>query len=506
MRQERAIGTALVIGLVCSWALCASSAAVAASAACPVVTQEEGTVCATSAIPTGDRSTSVLLLEKMAPTEVRVGQSFDYDIKVTNLTPCPADDVVVTDRLPTGFRFVKAVPKETEARGNRLQWNLGTLEGKASKLIRVSGTAVGEGEITMCASVAYTPVTCATLVAINPALRLVKTAPAEVMLCDPIPVKWVVTNTGSGAARNVKVTDTLPAGMVTADGQRSLSFDAGNLDQGQSREFTATLKAEQTGKFTNNAAATADAGLKAQAAATTVVRQPVLALVKASSRPQVFLGQTFMYGITVSNQGDAPAQNTTIRDELPRGTTFKAASDGGQLAQGAVVWNVGTLAPEASKKVTLTLKAADIGTVRNTAKAEAVCAAAVSATETTKVVGIPAILLEVIDLQDPVEVGDNTTYVITATNQGSANGTNVQIKCTFEATAKYVTASGATQHTVQADVVTFAPLPSLAPQAKATWKVEVNAVRAGDVRFAVAMTSDQISRPVDETEATNFYE
>ena len=54
--------------------------------------------------------------------------------------------------------------------------------------------------------------------------------------------------------------------------------------------------------------------------------------------------------------------------------------------------------------------------------------------------------------------------------------------------------------------VTFAPLASLAPKAKTSWKVVVKGVKAGDTRFKVSMTSDQMTRPVEETESTNFYQ
>jgi uncharacterized repeat protein (TIGR01451 family) len=120
--------------------------------------------------------------------------------------------------------------------------------------------------------------------------------------------------------------------------------------------------------------------------------------------------------------------------------------------------------------------------------------------------GIPAVLLEVVDLVDPVPVGGQTTYVITATNQGSMAGTNITIICTLEDNEQYVSSSGATNGTVDGKTVKFAPLPSLAAGAKATWQVVVKAVKAGDVRFTVKMNTGEFERPVDETEATNLYE
>ena len=145
------------------------------------------------------------------------------------------------------------------------------------------------------------------------------------------------------------------------------------------------------------------------------------------------------------------------------------------------------------------------GTYENTATAKAECASSVSASASTAVKGIAAILLEVIDVDDPIELGTNETYVITVTNQGTSAGTNIKIVCTLEDNVEYVSASGPTTANVKDSVVTFGPLPRLAPRAKATWRVVVKAVKAGDVRFKVTMTSDQLRRPVEETESTEMY-
>src|SRR5687768_9733767 len=52
------------------------------------------------AYPTGNRNTSSLLIERLSPPEVRVGESYEYQIKVTNLTNATLSDVVVREKLP----------------------------------------------------------------------------------------------------------------------------------------------------------------------------------------------------------------------------------------------------------------------------------------------------------------------------------------------------------------------------------------------------------------------
>jgi uncharacterized repeat protein (TIGR01451 family) len=133
------------------------------------------------------------------------------------------------------------------------------------------------------------------------------------------------------------------------------------------------------------------------------------------------------------------------------------------------------------------------------------CAPQVDASATTDIMGIPAILLEVIDIEDPIAIGGVQTYVITATNQGSAPATNVKINCSLESAQEYVSGDGPTAVTGKGDTISCAPYPSLRPGAKATWRVKVKALKAGDIRFKAVMTSDQLSRPVEETEATTQY-
>src|SRR3954452_2359710 len=49
----------------------------------------------TLAYPTGDRRTSALLLEATGPGQVRVGQQYNYTLRVTNLTDTPLHDVAI---------------------------------------------------------------------------------------------------------------------------------------------------------------------------------------------------------------------------------------------------------------------------------------------------------------------------------------------------------------------------------------------------------------------------
>lgn len=449
-------------------------------------------------------SGGVVRLDMQMPREVTAGAAFDHTLKVTNLTDTIVTDVVVTERLPKNYKFQRSDPS-AKADETKLVWTLDSMDPKAVQLITVSGVATSADCLTHCATVTFQVPACASAEIIEPKLALTKTAPREVTLCDPFPVKFVVSNNGTGSVQGVKVQDTLPAGLTTADGRREVLFDAGTLAAGQSKEQTIQLKASKTGEYVNKAVATSASGMKAEAATTTTVRQPVLAITKSGPEKQ-YAGRPLTYKITVTNKGDSAAVNTVVEDTIPQGIPAVQASAGGTVSGSKVVWQLGTLAPNASRELTVSYTASQIGTLSNTATARAVCADQVTASATTAIQGIAAVLLEVVDTMDPVEIGSQTTYIITATNQGSIPSTDIEIVATLEEAQEFVSADGATSPTVQGRTIKFAPLGSLAARQKAAWRVVVKAAKPGDVRFTVAMNTAELGRPVDETEATQQYQ
>lgn len=458
------------------------------------------------AYPTLDRATSYALIETKSPTEVRVGQPFDMTLVVTNLSDSlNLTDIVVTDPLPDGYTLVSADPVPASTDGNIAKWNIGKLAPKQSKTIYVKGSTSKSGALLQCASMTCTPQGCTEIVAVSPALKLTKSAPKDSLICDPIPVKYVVSNTGTGSVRNARVRETLPQGVVTDKGATTLDFDAGTLAAGQSREFTANLKPAKTGALDGKAFATADGGLASDAATSTAVHQPVL-IITNTGRKEQYIGRPITYDMTVTNNGDWTANDTLLVTTLPPGTKLLEASANAKVAGDKVQWSLGNLDPKAGKRVTLTLSGSTAGTVQYKATASAYCADPVSATAETLLKGIPAVLLEVVDISDPIEVGKEETYEIVVTNQGSANDTNIAIVCTLDDSVNYVTASGPTEPKVEGKTITFTPLKSLAPKGKATWKLVVNATKPGDTRLKVSMETDQTDRPVEETESTHFYE
>jgi uncharacterized repeat protein (TIGR01451 family) len=120
--------------------------------------------------------------------------------------------------------------------------------------------------------------------------------------------------------------------------------------------------------------------------------------------------------------------------------------------------------------------------------------------------GIASCRLEATDLEDPIEVGSQTTYVVTVTNQGSAADTNVRITCTLDDKVQYTTSAGSTPGTLMGKTLTFSAVRTLDPKAKVSWRIVVKGIQPGDARFKVTMNSDKLTVPMEYTEVTHIYQ
>ena len=191
-----------------------------------------------------------IAITKDAPAREIVNNQFAYSIVVSNPSPVGADDVVVTDTLPAGIAYVSSAPS-AKVSGQALTWSLGTLKAQGRQEIRVHVKGTRVGKFDNCADVraahGLSARDCASTVIVAPALALEKQCTPEVLICDPISYTLTVRNTGDGPAKNVTVSDRLPAGLTTTDGKSTVTQSVGTLEAGQSRQIQFQAKANKTG-------------------------------------------------------------------------------------------------------------------------------------------------------------------------------------------------------------------------------------------------------------------
>lgn len=462
------------------------------------------------AFPTGNRNSSDLLVEQIGAREVRVGQPYTFQVRVTNLTNQTLTGVVVRERIPENFKLASdQTPREGDKDG-RARFDVGELGPKQSKTIDVTGTASEPGTLDTCISAQYNPpMLCTHVAVVAPAIKAIVEGPSQVDVCQDLAYRYTVTNTGTGTAHNVVLQETLPDGLTTTDGQKSFSVNVGDLAQGQSKDVTARLKASEAGRFSTYAIAHSDAGDAKTQMVETQVMAPRLA-VTISGPKEAFLGQALAYQVTVTNRGDAPAQSTRVRlGATPGHVQFAGAmgADGVRLASDreGSGQELGSLAPGESRALTVNFNTLQNGPLAVNATAAAKCAHDVTTYANTEIATITASALVVTHDPDPVLVGTNVTYRLTLENKGSAADHDVRITAKLPESEQYVSAKGETEATDNGREITFAPVATLEPKQRVTWEVTAKAIQPADAQFQATMVSQSTPKAAVKIEPTKLY-
>jgi uncharacterized repeat protein (TIGR01451 family) len=115
--------------------------------------------------------------------------------------------------------------------------------------------------------------------------------------------------------------------------------------------------------------------------------------------------------------------------------------------------------------------------------------------------------MELVDLDDPVELGYETSYEIRVTNTGTKTETNVQLICTLPDKMEFrgARAPAGAQFRVENRDIISDPLPRLAPRADAIYRINVKGLAAGDLRFRARIKADGLTDPVLKEESTKVY-
>ena len=464
----------------------------------------EGGVQAQAQTPAAGTQTPTLQVEKVGPATLNIGKPLRYEIVIRNTGSTPVLSVQVEEQISAGARFVNAEPRPM-LRSGLLIWNLGNLEPAVERRIKIELQPVGEGELDSRATVTFSANSNLHTRIIRPRLTLAKTGPQTVQVGQPAVFQLVLTNAGTGPATGVMLHDHLPEGLRHANGPE-VETDMGTLAPGENKTIMLETTAVKAGRFVNQAVASGDDGLQALAQVAVVVTQPALTLDKTGPK-RLFLGRAGEFHIEVANPGSAPAANVQVIDILPPEFEFVEASDGGKFdpATRAVTWNLGALPAGQKQMISVKGLAKGAGDPINQAVAQADGGLEAKASIAVRLEGVPALLLEVVDLEDPIEVGAETTYEIRVVNQGTSATTNLQIIATVPADMTTRDATGPAPHRLQGQQVIFEKLPSLAAKADALYRVKVVGDKPGDMRFKVQMTSDQLRSPVYEEESTRVY-
>lgn len=455
--------------------------------------------------PTGRQEPGVSI-EWVGPPTAKVGQPVSYQIIVKNISITPLSAVNVKCPIPATVKVTATEPKAMSEDGG-LVWNLGQLEPRQEKRLDLQMVPSVTGPIVCQAAVSITGTSTNRLLVHEPKLAVKATGPERVIVGDPATVTLTVTNPGDATAEQVKVVATLSDGLEHARG-KSVEFDLGNLGPKETRNVHVLCGAKAEGTQRVEAVVTGEPKLMAQEMATMEVLMPKIDL-SITGPGMRYLGRHANLTFKVSNPGSAMVSHVTLVDQVPQGFTFAGATGEGRhdFVSRTVTWYIGDLPAGQSREVNLDLVAANTGEHKNKAMVTGARGLKSEGEVTTRVEGLPALLMELVDLDDPVEVGTETSYEIRVTNTGTKTETNLQLTCSIPEKMEYRGAKGPPGVTFKQEgkEIVFDPLPKLAPRADVIYRVNVCGVASGDVRFRARIKADDLTEPVLKEESTKVY-
>ncbi|MFB8206274.1 hypothetical protein ACFC6Z_40630, partial [Kitasatospora purpeofusca] len=294
------------------------------------------------------------------------GQQIQWRVTVTNIGPSRARDVVVTDTVPAGVNNpamtaadgtncpinggTATCPAVEIPAGSSVTWTLtGTLDANATVTPTNTVTVTGGPDPatpthTAIASPSNTPSTQANLT-VSKALLTNPVVPGQ-------QIQWrvTVTNNGPSRARNVVVTDTVPAGvnnasMAAGDGTNcpisngTATCPAVEIPAGSSMTWTLTGTLDANATVTPTNTVTVTGGPDPATPTHTAVASPTntpstqanLTVSKALLTNPVVPGQQIQWQVSVTNNGPSRARDVVVTDTIPAGVTgasMKADADG----------------------------------------------------------------------------------------------------------------------------------------------------------------------------------
>jgi uncharacterized repeat protein (TIGR01451 family) len=452
----------------------------------------------------GGHQEPAMSLEWLAPAAARVGVPGDYSLVVHNTCTIPVQQVLVRVRMPAGMNVSGMEPRAV-AEGNVFVWELGTLAPRQQRALTMRLVAVARGDLMPQAWVTFTGSSVLRVRVREPKVALQVLAPQRLPLGETAAFTLAVSNPGDGAAEQVRVHATLSEGLEHPRGAK-VDFDVGNLAAGESRTVTLLCATRTGGPQRCAVSAEAEGGLSARDTASVAVIVPRLDL-QLSGPALRYLGRKALYTLKVTNPGDAPAANVSVTDVVPEGFKVLAATHGGRHDPSTrmVSWFLGEVPPGASREVQLEVQAVTAGEHHHRAGAVGSRGLKAEADLATRVEGLSALLVEMVDTEDPIEVNSETAYEVRIRNTGSKVETDIKLVATVPDKMEFVSAQAPVRHHAERKTIVFDPVAQLAPQTDTTFRIRVKAQDAGTVRFKIQLTSTNLVEPIIQMEATRIY-
>jgi len=291
-------------------------------------------------------------------TTVTQGETLTYAITVQNTSSVTANNVTVTDTLPSNVSFQSATNNGSQTSGT-VTWS-GLTIGAGSSItltvtVTVNNNVVNGTTITNTAQIVGGPsATDTTTVSSTaaPSLTISKTDNRSTVTPNET-LTYVITiqNTSATTATNVSVTDLLPNNVTFVLATSNGTFNGqnvtwNNLTVNGNSSLTLTLQLRVNSGTSNGTILTNVAQITGGLSATdtTTVQGGTVdannvTIDLTDERDPVKPGESFCYTLRVTNLNASTLDRQLVTQTLDGMTTFQSASQGGSHNSDIVTWN-----------------------------------------------------------------------------------------------------------------------------------------------------------------------
>ena len=319
----------------------------------------------TNSLVVGNKTTGVNVTvpeinpDKTVDNEIpNFGDNVTYTVTVTNDGIGDANNVVITDVLDKGLKFLNATGNFTyDEKTGTITWTVDLAKGE-TKTFNVNVTVLGYGVLPN--TVAVGNKTAVRNITVPEIITVKEVNSSDIHIGDEITYTITVSNSGKINATNVVIRDILPEGLKFINASNGGVYDPVtgiitwilNITANSTVDLTADVCVNKSGNITN----TVNVGNKTSNCTIESGDIVDLEIHIVADKSEIYVGDNIVYTVTVINNGPSDAINTIANILIPNALSilsYNATKGTFDITSGN--WSIGNLTN--GEKVVLTFVA-----------------------------------------------------------------------------------------------------------------------------------------------------
>ena len=319
----------------------------------------------TNSLVVGNKTTGVNVTvpeinpDKTVDNEIpNFGDNVTYTVTVTNDGIGDANNVVITDVLDKGLKFLNATGNFTyDEKTGTITWTVDLAKGE-TKTFNVNVTVLGYGVLPN--TVAVGNKTAVRNITVPEIITVKEVNSSDIHIGDEITYTITVSNSGKINATNVVIRDILPEGLRFINASNGGVYDPVtgiitwilNITANSTVDLTADVCVNKSGNITN----TVNVGNKTSNCTIESGDIVDLEIHIVADKSEIYVGDNIVYTVTVINNGPSDAINTIANILIPNALSilsYNATKGTFDITSGN--WSIGNLTN--GEKVVLTFVA-----------------------------------------------------------------------------------------------------------------------------------------------------